>query len=145
MRHYENLLRWALKGWRPVGLLLGTFGLLIFSFVIFIISVVSGRVPVVFFPKGDPNQIYVYLKLPVGTDVNYTDSITRNLEKKVYQVLGMDNGKKNPVVESVISNVAIGANDPTSGDQSNHPELGRIQVSFVEFAKRAWCVNKALS
>jgi multidrug efflux pump subunit AcrB len=24
-----------------------------------------------------------------------------------------------------------------SGDQSNHPELGRIQVSFVEFAKRA--------
>jgi multidrug efflux pump len=39
-------------------------------------------------------------------------------------------------VESVISNVAIGANDPTSGDQSTHPELGRIQVSFVEFAKR---------
>jgi multidrug efflux pump subunit AcrB len=48
----------------------------------------------------------------------------------------MDNGKKNPVVESVISNVAIGANDPNSGDQSAHPELGRIQVSFVEFAQR---------
>jgi multidrug efflux pump subunit AcrB len=137
MRRYENLLRWALKGWRPVGLLLGTIALFVFAFVIFIISVVSGRVPVVFFPKGDPNQIYVYLKLPVGTDVNYTDSITRNLEKKVYQVLGMDNGRKNPVVESVITNVALGANDPTSGDQSNHPELGRIQVSFVEFAKRA--------
>ena len=48
----------------------------------------------------------------------------------------MDNGKKNPVVESIISNVAIGANDPTSGDQSTHPELGRIQVSFVEYAER---------
>src|SRR5258708_35036542 len=48
----------------------------------------------------------------------------------------MENGKKNPVVESVISNVALGASDPTSGDQSTHPELGRIQVSLVEFGKR---------
>ena len=29
MSHYENLLRWALKGRRPVGLLIGTFALLI--------------------------------------------------------------------------------------------------------------------
>ena len=33
MRHYESGLRWALKGWRPVWLLLSTFLLLIFSFV----------------------------------------------------------------------------------------------------------------
>jgi multidrug efflux pump len=136
MRNYENLLRWALKGWRPVWLLIGVFGLLIFTFIAFGMAVGSGRVPVVFFPKGDPNQIYVYLKLPVGTAVDYTDSVTRTIENKVYRVLNMDNGKKNPVVESVISNVAIGANDPASGDQSTHPELGRIQVSFVEFAKR---------
>jgi multidrug efflux pump subunit AcrB len=138
MRHYENLLRWALKGRRPVGLLIGTFGLLIFSFVFFGMR----KVPVVFFPQGDPNQIYVYLKLPVGTKVDYTDSITRTLESKVYHVLGMENGKKNPVVESVISNVAIGANDPTSGDQSTHPERGRIQVSFVEYAERNGVATK---
>ncbi|HEX5153804.1 MAG TPA: efflux RND transporter permease subunit [Parafilimonas sp.] len=132
MSHYENLLRWALKGRRPVGLLVGTFVLMVVSFAFFGMR----QVPVVFFPQGDPNQIYVYLKLPVGTDVKYTDSITQELEKKVYHVLGMDNGKKNPVVESVISNVAIGANDPNSGDQSAHSELGRIQVSFVEFAQR---------
>ncbi len=132
MSHYENLLRWALKGWRPVHLLLGTFGLLIFSFVFFGMR----KVPVVFFPGGDPNQIYVYLKLPVGTDVDYTDSVTRQLEAKVYHVLGMENGKENPVVESVISNVAVGASDPMSGDRSTRPELGRIQVSFVEFEKR---------
>lgn len=136
MNHYENMLRWALKGRTPVALLLGTFGLLIISFFMFSASVSSGRVQVEFFPSGDPNQIYVYLKLPVGTDVEYTDSITKVLEKKVYHVLGMDNGKKNPVVESVISNVAIGANDPSSGDQSTHPERGRIQVSFVEFGER---------
>jgi multidrug efflux pump len=138
MGHYEKLLRWALKGWRPVHLLLGTVGLLFLSVMIFGLSVKTGRVGVEFFPKADPNQIYVYLKLPVGTSVEYTDSVTRTLEQKVYGVLGIDNvtGKKNPVVESVISNVAIGASDPASGDRSTRSELGRIQVSFVEFAKR---------
>jgi multidrug efflux pump subunit AcrB len=132
MGHYETSLRWALKGWRPVHLLIATFVLLIITFIFF----GARNVPVVFFPQGDPNQIYVYLKLPVGTDVEYTDSVTRTLEPKIYKVLGMDNGKKNPVVESVISNVAVGASDPTSGDRSTRPELGRIQISFVEFEKR---------
>lgn len=36
----------------------------------------------------------------------------------------------------MITNIAIGASDPTSGDRSTRPELGRIQVSFVEFEKR---------
>ncbi|MCW3112491.1 MAG: efflux transporter permease subunit [Segetibacter sp.] len=132
MGHYEDLLRWALVGWRPVHLLLGTVVLFFLSIFLFI----ARKVPVVFFPKGDPNQIYVYLKLPVGSSVDYTDSITRTLEAKVNHVLGNENGKMNPIVESVISNVAIGASDPSSGDRSTRPELGRVQVSFVEFEKR---------
>jgi multidrug efflux pump len=36
----------------------------------------------------------------------------------------------------VISNVAIGASDPSAGDRSTRSELGRIQVSFVEYEKR---------
>ncbi|MER3470303.1 MAG: copper transporter [Chitinophagaceae bacterium] len=132
MERYERSLRWALKGWRPVYLLLVTFGLLILS----IIAIAVRKVPVVFFPSGDPNQIYVYLKLPTGTDVDYTDSVTRLLEDKVYKVLGMENGKKNPMVESVITNIAVGASDPMSGDRSTRSERGRIQVSFVEFEKR---------
>ncbi|MES1218116.1 MAG: efflux RND transporter permease subunit [Bacteroidota bacterium] len=136
MGHYESLLRWALNGWRPVHLLLGTFGLLILSFLVFFMSISSGRVGVVFFPKADPNQIYVYMKLPVGTNVEYTDSITRVLENRVTKVLGTDSGKTNPLVESVISNVAIGAGDPQSGDRSTRSELGRVQVSFVEYEKR---------
>lgn len=136
MGHYESLLRWALKGWRPVHLLLGTIALLFVSLFLFVGSIMSGRVGVEFFPKADPNQIFVYLKLPVGTNVEYTDSITRVLEGRVNKVLGLENGKTNPIVESVISNVAVGASDPTSGDRSTRSELGRIQVSFVEFEKR---------
>ncbi len=145
MGHYETSLRWALKGWRPVHLLLGTFGLLILTFWFF----GARNVPVVFFPGGDPNQIYVYLKLPVGTDVEYTDSITHTLEEKVYRILHMDKDgkggyKENPIVESVISNVAVGASDPNSGDRSTRPELGRIQVSFVEFEKRKGVATKPI-
>jgi multidrug efflux pump subunit AcrB len=109
MNRYERSLRWSLHGWRPVKLLFGTFVLLIATFIIFGWAASSGRVPVVFFPSGDPNQIYVYLRLPTGTDVEYTDSITRKLEARVNKVLGTENGKKNPIVESVISNVAVGA------------------------------------
>lgn len=132
MRRYERLLHWSLKGWRPVYLLIGTIALFIVSLMVFISAVSSNRIGIVFFPSSDPNYVYAYLKLPVGTDVEYTDSVTRVLEKRVYTALGMDNGKRNPLVESIISNVAVGAADPNSGDQSTRPELGRIQVSFIE-------------
>jgi len=132
MSRYETLLRWSLTGWRPVHLLLGTIGLFVLSVFAFALR----KVPVVFFPKGDPNQVFVYLKLPVGTSVDYTDSITKVLEKRVMKVLNMENGKQNPLVESVISNIAVGASDPASGDRSTRAELGRIQVSFVEYEKR---------
>jgi multidrug efflux pump subunit AcrB len=90
-----------------------------------------------FFPSGDPNFVYVYAKLPVGTDVEYTDSITRVLEKRVMSVLkDQPPGQEGSIVESVISNVAISANNPRDNNRSVQPHLGRIQVSFVEFEKR---------
>ena len=82
MRNYENLLRWALKGWRPVYLLLATFGLFVLSIVTFMIATSTQWTKVVFFPKADPNFIYTYIKLPVGTDVEYTDSVTHVLENR---------------------------------------------------------------
>jgi multidrug efflux pump subunit AcrB len=132
MNRYEKLLRWAVSRWRPVWLLAGTFGLLVLSIIFFNLR----NVPVVFFPKGDPNFIYVYLKLPVGTSVDYTDSVTKNVENIVTNILDGPSKKPNPIVESIISNVAIGASDPSSGDQSTQPNLGRVQVSFVEYQNR---------
>ena len=84
MNRYERLLRWTTQGWRPVKMLLGTFALLIFSFMFFGIR----KVPIVLFPQGDPNTIYVYLKLPSGTDVKYTDSVVQSLEQKINQEIG---------------------------------------------------------
>ncbi len=133
MNRYEKLLRWALHKGRPVRLLL-------YLFILFIVSVILLTIrnnPKPFFPDGDPNFIYVYLKLPVGTSVKYTDSVTSVLEKRVYKVLEKEHpGQPGSIVESIISNVALGANNPRDNNKSIQPNLGRIQVSFVEFEKR---------
>lgn len=109
--------------------------------LIFIFSVVlmGIRQPkVVFFPSGEPNFAYVYLNMPVGTDQAYTNTVLAKLEARVNKALDIDlkNGKKNPVVKSVISNVTVGAIDPTSGEFGDFPNKGKITVAFVEYAKR---------
>jgi multidrug efflux pump len=132
MNRYERSLRWALKGKRPGWLLASVFGMFVISVVLLAINIFSGRIKTDFFPQGDPNIIYVYLKMPVGTKTETTDSITHVLEKKVYTVMG----ENNPIVESIISNVAVGATDPFMGERGTQPNLGRIQISFVEYEKR---------
>jgi multidrug efflux pump subunit AcrB len=137
MNSYEKLLRWVLKGKRPVWAFVSLFGVFIVALALLMVSMQSGRTKQTFFPSGDPNFVYVYLKLPVGTDVKHTDSITRLLEKRVLKVLEKDQpGAEGSIVESVISNVAVSANNPRDNNRSVQSNLGRIQVSFVEFEKR---------
>ena len=128
LQAYENILRWALKGRRPVRLLWELIALLVISLVIFAAS----KPNILFFPEGDPASIYVNIKMPVGTEVQVTDSITRVVEDKVFKVLGNDN----PIVESVIANVAKNASSDMFSSGAVSPNLGRVSVNFVEFAKR---------
>lgn len=131
--NYTRLLRWALK--RPGWLLSGTVALFILSFVFFAI-----RGPkVVFFPDSDPNFAYVYLRMPVGTDQATTNQVLKVLERRVDSVLNINyaTGKTNPVVKSVITNVAVGAAEQNSDDNlGTHPNLGKITVSFVKYNER---------
>lgn len=133
MNRYEKLLRWILVGWRPVWTFASLFGL----FVLSIVLLVARGNKSTFFPSGDPNFVYVYIKLPVGTDVKYTDSVTHVLEKRVQKILQKElPTEPGGIVESIITNVAVSANNPRDNNRSVQPNLGRIQVSFVEFDKR---------
>ncbi|MCC7379583.1 MAG: efflux RND transporter permease subunit [Chitinophagaceae bacterium] len=133
MARYEKLLRWILQGRRPVWALVSLF---------ILFPVAAGLLVLrgndrTFFPSGDPNFIYVYLKMPVGTDVKTTDSVTQLLEHRVEKVLAKEKpGTEGSIVESIITNVANSANNPRSNNRSVQPNLGRIQVSFVEYEKR---------
>lgn len=133
MNRYEKLLRWVLVGRRPAKMFAGLFVL----FIISIVALIIRNNPKPFFPSGDPHFVYVYLKMPVGTKAETTDSVTRVLEQRVYKILENElPGKKDGIVESVISNVAVSANNPRDNNRSTQSNLGRIQVSFVEFEKR---------
>ncbi|EJF11807.1 efflux RND transporter permease subunit [Pontibacter sp. BAB1700] len=128
MRGYERLLRWMLMGRRPVWMFLSMFVLLIFSF--FLTAVRAPKV--VFFPDSDPNFVYTYISMPVGTDQLVTDSVTREVEKRIYRVIGAENSD----VESVISNVAIGAGDQNDRSVTAQSHLGKVTVAFVEYQYR---------
>ncbi len=125
---YKKLLIWALEGSRPYMIIGAT--VLLFFLSIGLTMVRSPKV--VFFPQSDPNFVYTYIALPIGTDQVYTDSITHLIEDKIFAVVG----DSNPMVESVISNVAVGANNPQSFDFSTSPHLGKVTVAFVPFGKR---------
>lgn len=137
MERYEQLLRWVLQGLRPVRAFYSLFGLFILAVVLLGISIATGRTKSTFFPSGDPNFIYVYLKMPVGTDARVTDSVLHILEHRVEKVLEKEKpGQPGSIVESIIANVAVNANNPNDNNRSVQSNLGRIQVSFVEFEKR---------
>ncbi|OFY87496.1 MAG: copper transporter [Bacteroidetes bacterium RIFCSPLOWO2_12_FULL_35_15] len=124
-RYTRFLLRFLKRPWLA---LLGTLGLFLFAIAFFIIR--SPKVD--FFPKGDPNFVYVYVKLPVGTDPAKTNQVMLQVEKKVHSVLG----DSNKIVKSVITNVTRGTTDPQDQDQNNYPNRGKIAISFVSFEKR---------
>lgn len=125
-RGYTKLLVWGLK--RPYMLLVYT--LVLFAFSIFLMKVRSPNV--VFFPQGDPNNVFVYVKLPEGTDPSKTNEVMKIVEKKVNAIIG----ENNPIVSSMITNVTIGVTDPQDEDQSSYANRGKIAINFVEFSKR---------
>ncbi len=126
IKRYVKILEWCLR--KPWMTLVYVFVLMIMSFVLFAI-----RSPqVVFFPSGDPNNVFVYVKLPEGTDPKITNSVMRKVEAKVNSIVGEDN----PIVESMISNVTIGVTDPADMDQNSYPNKGKVAIAFVPFEKR---------
>lgn len=123
---YKRMLTKVLH--RPRTMMAGTVGLLFLSFIA--IGLRNGGVN--FFPIADPNFVYVFTTLPVGTDQAYTDSVTKILESKVYKVLG----EKNDVVKSVIASVGVNVSDPSDEDQGYYANKSKIEVAFVEYSKR---------
>ena len=123
---YHSLLTWALK--RPRTMIWSTVAL--FFFTMILVNIVPPRV--VFFPAADPNFVYVYIELPVGTDQAYTNKIVEKVEQRVEKVVG----RKNPDVSSIISNVTVGVTDPQGEDQGEYTNKGKVTVAFVAYGKR---------
>ena len=124
---YRKTLAFLLRGRRPYGVIAGIIALLFLSFV-----VLGLRMPkVVFFPGGDPNNLHVYITMPEGTHIDVTNDICKQVEEKVFKVIG----RNNPDVESVVSNVAANAGSGMF-ERFTQDKLARVTISFVEYKFR---------
>ena len=132
---YNRVLTFSLKEGRKRWLFMGTFGLLILSFVLF------GLFPpkVIFFPQGDPQYVNIFIEKPIGTNIEESNRITKEIEDIIldevskYDDETIREKNKNFLVSSVIANVGNGTSDPQQGPSlENTPHKGRITLSFVE-------------
>ncbi len=132
---YNRVLTFSLKEGRKRWLFMGTFGLLIVSFVLF------GLFPpkVIFFPQGDPQYVNIFIEKPIGTNIEESNRITKEIEDIIldevskYEDEAIRDKNKNFLVSSVIANVGNGTSDPQQGPSlENTPHKGRITLSFVE-------------
>jgi len=126
---YSKTVNFALRGWHPYVIFFSTVGLLVIS-----IALVAWKQPKVeFFPSSDPDYINIFIERPIGTDIEVTNNLTKEIEDKVFSVI--DN--YDYVVESVISQVGEGASDPSQGPSpGNTPQKSKITVSFVDYELR---------
>ena len=146
---YEKTLKGALRGWVPIAITLGTVLLLFAAFGGFGASVASQRTKIEFFPDNTPNQIIVYIEYPQGTDIYETNTITQEIEQRVYSIINeemyMDNGK-NFLVESSVSQVGEGAGNPQTdgGSAAEMPHKGKITASMRQYKYRRGLDSEAL-
>ncbi len=129
MSVYEHQLGYILIGKRPIWILCGMIVLFFITF--FMTGIVKPTV--LFFPNNDPNNIYVYIKMPGGTHQNVTDSITTIAENRVYKALG----HHNPDVESIISNVTVGAEEQGFASTGTPFNKGKVSINFIESKLRS--------
>ncbi|NER13075.1 AcrB/AcrD/AcrF family protein [Leptobacterium flavescens] len=142
---YKQFLGYALRGWRSFAVVGGTFLLLFVVFGLFGASMASQRTKVEFFPDNKPNQIIVYIEYPQGTDIDKTNAITKDIEKRVFAVLNdqeyleaQEGEDYNFLVESAVSQVGEGAGNPQTdgGSNAEMPHRGKITATMREYKFR---------
>ncbi len=126
---YDNFVRLALTGYRPYLIFGGTNVLLVVA-----ILLVGARQPKIeFFPSPDPVYVNAFIELPLGTDIERTDEMVRDIEKRIQKVI--------EPYEDIIASVLVQIGENTA-DPSGPPEPGatpnkaRLTVEFVKFEER---------
>jgi multidrug efflux pump len=123
---YLKLLQFALRRKNPVKFFIATI-LALFMVIVFL----GIRQPdVLFFPDNEPDYINVRAEVPVGTDIQATDSVMHIVENDIIQYLE-PNSK---IVESVLTTVGSGAGEGITAGGT--PNQGLTTISFVDFEFR---------
>lgn len=123
---YEQTLKRSLGNKTSVVLLISSLLLFIFSIMFF-----GARNPnVIFFPDNEPQTIYITTELPLGTDLDVTDSITKRVEDRLYETI--DQYKH--IVKSVGITIGVGKGGLFESNRS--PNKSLTTITFVEYEDR---------
>jgi multidrug efflux pump subunit AcrB len=132
-KQYNKVLRFSLRSWNAYIIFGLTLLLLIFSFLLIKIFPPN----ILFLPKNEPEQIFIYTEYPIGTDIEKTNELTKKLEKQVIDYFKQyDKNGGSYLIKSVIGQVGEGTGDPQKGDMGNTPNKSRITIDFVDFIDR---------
>ncbi|MDX1685828.1 MAG: efflux RND transporter permease subunit, partial [Saprospiraceae bacterium] len=121
---YDWFIRGSLKRFNPYGIFLGTFVLLFLA-----IGALMIKSPkVIYFPAADPMYINAFVELPMGSDIEATNEIMKELEEKIESNFE----KYGDVVEAVLAQIGENTSDPNSPPEPGlTPHKARLTVSFV--------------
>jgi len=137
-RWYEGKVQKILSKNNAAKTLLATVGLFVLSFIL--MAVIPPKV--VFFPDNQPNLANIYIEMPVGTDIEETNRITKEMEDQIEGLLKVyeypvDGKPYNYMVESVIAQVGKGTSDPNEGPANQAtPNKAKVVVAFREMKYR---------
>ena len=127
---YLKFIKFALKGWRPYGLIAGTFLLMIVTMGFYF----GSNPKVVNFPSSAPKYINILCEMPINTDIDVMDSSMHVIEARVFEILEDDMD----LVKSILTTVGKGAVGEQEGwnGRSGGSNRGLITVNFIEFEFR---------
>ncbi len=126
---YDKFIRFALRGPMALVVFIGTIFLLIGTMML----LGSNPPKVVFFPDVDPLYVNAFIELPLGTDIETTDKLMRDVEEKVDETIEPYTG----IVEAVLSQIGENTSDPNGEPEFGaSPQKARLTVSFVPSTER---------
>ncbi|NPA38065.1 MAG: efflux RND transporter permease subunit [Chlorobi bacterium] len=123
---YEWTLRKALGRRTSVWLLV----IAVFGFFFSILFYKMTNPNVIFFPVNEPKSIYITMELPLGSDIETTDKLTKEAEDVLYSTLKpyMD------IVKSI--GVTVGSGKGDFFESGKSPNKSLITITFVDYQYR---------
>ena len=86
--------------------------MLVLSLGIFYINLPS----VIFFPESDPDYVYVYVDLPLGTDIERTNNKMKAVETKIKNIL-LPYGD---IIDAILVNIGENTSKPNTFSNDLH-------------------------
>ncbi len=127
---YVKTVRFSLKSYNSYIVFFSTVLLLLISFALLKLFPLKTS----FFPDTEPNQIYVYIEFPTGTDIDKVNDFTKNIARKVEKYIHENH--YDYMIRSLVEQVGEGTGDPRKGNEGKTPNKSKILIDFVDFDKR---------